>query len=179
MAMVNGIVDKSQVLIGLEQIYRVTDELSCICPHGCRLCEDRETLMLVPYEDELMGIENEQSRTFLRDGCGYCYQPRGYSCKKLHSSGICTIHKKRPFDCRSFPIVPRFRLDKRNIIDFYLVDDYCPMLNEVSAGFIKTTIECWQSIIEHLPYDWKVMYNHLNHNCYRKKITAVSGDLKL
>lgn len=165
------IIDKNQMHSKLEKIYRITDKISCGCPIGCNFCEDRETLMLLPFEDEFMNIHLEDdNEMFLRNENGFCYQPKGFKCSKLHDSGICTVHKKRPFDCRSFPVVPYFSLENKNGIDYYLADKYCPILNDISRDFLRTTMDCWSSVVEFLPLDWKRLYNNLNHDCLKTNI---------
>ncbi len=167
---------KNQIVSKLYDIYKSTDQFSGMCPSGCNLCEDRETLMLLPYEEEFIreDIEKNKINMFLKDCCGYCYQPIGYSCSMLHPSGVCKVYQKRPYDCRSFPIVPRFKLDKNNSIDFFLTNSYCPILNNLPKNFIKTTIECWRSIVGTLPDGWKIMYNKLNQHCYTNQIPVES-----
>ncbi len=110
--------------------------------------------------------EKKQTNMFLENCCGYHYQPLGFICTMLQSSGTCQLYHKRPFDCRSFPIVPRFSLDKDNSIEFFLANSYCPILKTLPSSFIKTTVECWISVAEDLPLEWKKMYNGLNQHCY-------------
>ena len=171
--MVDTNINKIEIHSKLTTIYEITDKFSGTCPKGCALCEDRETLMLLPYEDEFMhrNIEKKQIDMFLKNSSGYHYQPLGFSCSMLQSSGTCQVYPKRPFDCRSFPIVPRFSLDKNNSIEFFLANSYCPILNTLPSNFIKNTIKCWKYIAENLPLDWKKMYNNLNQHCYTNQIT--------
>ena len=174
--MIDNNINKNEIFPKLATIHRLSDKYSGMCPSGCTLCEDRETLMLLPCEDEFIheNSEKDQTNMFFKDKCGFCYQPKGFACPMLHSSGTCKVYKTRPFDCRSFPVVPRFQLDKSNSIEFFLTDSYCPILNNLSSKFIKTTIDCWQSIAENLPADWKIMYNKLNQHCYNNKIPEES-----
>ncbi len=167
-------IHKNQMLVRLAYIYKLTDEFSGMCPPACTLCENRETLMLLPYEEELIqdnSGKKDRSKMFLKNDCGYYYQPFGFSCPMLHSSGTCKVYHKRPFDCRSFPIVPRFQLDNDNSIEFFLANPYCPILQDLSRNFIKITSESWQYIAENLPFDWKATYNKLNQHSYTNKIS--------
>jgi Fe-S-cluster containining protein len=162
-------IHKNQMLVRLAYIYKLTDEFSGMCPPACTLCENRESLMLLPYEEELIqdnSGKKGQSNIFLKNDCGYYYQPLGFSCPMLHSSGSCKMYNKRPFDCRSFPVVPRFQLDKDNSIEFFLANSYCPQLQNLSSKFIKITIECWRYIAENLSSEWKTTYNKLNQHSY-------------
>jgi Fe-S-cluster containining protein len=171
--MTNDNIHKNQMLAKIAYIYKLTDEFSGSCPHACNLCENRESLMLLPHEEELIqdnSGKKDQSNMFLKNCYGYYYQPLGFSCPRLHSSGACKMYNKRPFDCRSFPVIPRFRLDKDNSIEFFLSNPYCPILQNLSNDFIKITIECWQYIAENLPIDWKATYNELNQHSYTNKI---------
>ncbi len=171
--MINNNVHKNQTLARLAHIYKLTDEFSGMCPKTCALCENRESLMLLPYEEELIQDNSgkiDQNNMFLKDRCGYYYQPLGFSCPMLHSSGTCKMYHKRPFDCRSFPVVPRFQLDKGNSIDFFLANPYCPLLQNLSSDFIKITIECWRYFAENLSSDWKTSYNKLNQHSYINKV---------
>ncbi len=161
------------MLAKIAYIYKLTDTFSGSCPHACNLCENRESLMLLPYEEELIqdsSGKRDQSSMFLKNCYGYYYQPLGFSCPRLHSSGTCKMYHKRPFDCRSFPVIPRFQLDDNNSIEFFLANPYCPILQDLSNNFIITTIKCWQYIAENLSSDWKITYNELNQHSYNKKI---------
>lgn len=160
--------NKSEILNKLINFYKLIDGFSGMCPPECDLCEKKETLILLPHEEELMHehIENKEPNMFFKTSCGYHYQPLGFSCSMLQSSGTCQIYPKRPFDCRSFPVVPRFRLDENDSIEFFLASSYCPILTNLPNNFIKTTIQCWISIAENLSLEWKRMYNNLNQHCY-------------
>jgi len=162
--------EKNQVFTKLFDIYDLTSECSDLCPSGCSLCENKETLMLLPFEDEYICSESgkDQRDMYLKNQNGHCYQPPGFSCSNLGLTGACRIYQVRPFDCRSFPIVPKFGPD--HAIDFYLAGSYCPLIDKLPEYFIRTTIECWESIFENLPNDWKNMYNRLNEHNYSNQI---------
>ncbi len=171
----NNNIQKNQILAKLAYVYKLTDKFSGMCPDACMLCENRESLMLLPYEEELIqdnSTKKDQSDMFLENDCGYYYQPLGFSCPMLQSSGTCKMYHKRPFDCRSFPVVPRFQLDKDNSIEFFLANSYCPQLQNLSNNFIKITIDCWRYISENVPSDWKILYNKLNQHSYINKISG-------
>lgn len=164
-------INKNQICSKLANIYKTTEQFSGMCPSECTLCENREALMLLPYEEEFINENTgkKQKEMFLKNCCGYNYQPLGFPCTMLQSSGTCQVYHKRPFDCRSFPIVPRFSLDKDDSIEFFLANSYCPILKNLPSNFIKTTTESWIFIAEDLPLEWKKMYNSLNQHCYTNK----------
>jgi Fe-S-cluster containining protein len=167
---------KNKIFSQLFNVYNLTDEFSNSCPSGCSLCEHKESLMFLPFEEEYILKETgeDQSNMYLKNQYGHCYQPFGFSCSMLNSIGTCKIYNVRPFDCRSFPIIPLFNLgEANNAIDFYLASSYCPIVKNLPENFINTTIECWKSIAENLPDDWKMEYNKLNKHNYSNQILDI------
>ena len=132
-----------------------------ICPRDCNLCEEKETLVLIPGEarriaqaardslDERARLtqslhESDQSSESCRMQCSAC--------------NSCRIYPERPVDCRSFPVVPEFSLVD-NTIRVRVSRSYCPIAETLPPGFVETVQRVWQELSEFLPSDWKRRYN--------------------
>ncbi|GEM_PF-1258233 len=162
--------DRERLFRKFALAYRLTEPFSGICPDDCRKCEERESLMLLPYEDEFIKSQlAEQAGRFPANfpravvTVGRCRLNVGYAagdaepCPMLEqSTGFCTIYSARPFDCRSFPLVPYFRADGG--VDFKLAR-YCPIATKVSEEFISVTRRMWETFMEDLPMGWRRLYN--------------------
>lgn len=163
--------DRDRIFQKLEIACDLTDRFSGVCPEGCTQCEERESLLLLPYEDELIKLHlaregRPSPSTFqqLSLRVRQCKVSVGYSqgggppCPMMErGTGMCAIYKARPLDCRSFPLVPRF-LDNGGL-DFYLAR-YCPIALRLSPDFIRVTKQVWQMLLEDLPLWWRRLYNH-------------------
>ncbi|MDO8532409.1 MAG: hypothetical protein Q7T26_09680 [Dehalococcoidia bacterium] len=162
--------DRERLFRKFALAYRLTDPFSGICPDDCRKCEERESLMLLPYEEEFIRAQFAgQSGRVPADfpqavvTVGKCRLNVGYApgdaapCPMLEqATGFCAIYTSRPFDCRSFPLVPYFRADGG--VDFKLAR-YCPIATRVSEEFIRVTREMWETFLEDLPLGWRRLYN--------------------
>ena len=149
-------------------IYNETNRFSYICPERSSLCEKRENLLLLPWEEDFVLRNEKTSIKFHRNYQErYCIELIHLQCPWLNKKGLCIIYPKRPFDCRSFPIVPRFSLKPKRV-EFFL-SPYCPIVNKLPKDFIKTIIRSWMSIEKYLPSEWKTLYNSLNEYTYNKK----------
>lgn len=129
----------------------------------CEKAEAPENIALLPYEDvyiyrrlKAAGIHVPMSRIKListRPKCPFL------------SNGRCSIRQSRPFDCRSYPIVPRFF--GTHEIDFYL-SEICPATRDVPRDFVALMKRLWKRIVPDLPEQWRVKYNTRNsHGRYR------------
>ena len=156
-------VNKKVISQKLDFVYKATDKYSGICPEECSLCEQFEHLVLIPSEEEYILTKSQEygivlERSFRR--CGPISCELGSSdCGMLGKKNKCLIYHQRPLDCRSFPVVPRFRLQRGDGIDFYLSNAYCPIADKLTNGYIDTMKEAWQLLSPHLPRWWKAFYN--------------------
>jgi Fe-S-cluster containining protein len=171
--------NKGQIFSKLSKIYTLTDEFS-FCPVGCNLCEERENLLLLPYESEFIakGCGTSGAIAFGKLRFGICWEQVNQPCPMLKRDGSCAVYSKRPFDCRSFPIVPRFPL-KQPRVEFFMANvPYCPTKEAFSTPeFTITTIRCWLDIVQFLPDKWKKRYNYLNRHSYSKGKFLCARDL--
>ena len=157
---------KDQIFSRLSKIYKLTNGFS-FCPMGCNLCEVRENLLLLPYEDEFIArvCGNLDSLAFGKRQFGVCWEQENQPCPMLKRDGSCAIYSMRPFDCRSFPIVPRFPLKR---VEFFMADiSYCPVKEMFSMSkFMGTIMQCWLDVVHFLPDKWKKRYDYLNRHSY-------------
>jgi Fe-S-cluster containining protein len=65
----------------------------------------------------------------------------------------CEIHKLRPLDCRSFPIVPYYEDSKMK----FLLTYFCPAAESVDNTFITKTIMMWKKA--NPPSEWLKEYS--------------------
>lgn len=159
--------------IKFDKIYSKADRFAGICPDGCSLCEDEENLLLLPYEKEHISGSANTELMFHKDCDGDYVERTEPPCPSLQKDGTCSIYSNRPFDCRSFPIVPKFSIDSSDV-EFYFARQYCPIVNKLSSDFIRMTINCWRAIEKDLSVTWKVKYNELNEHNYIKT-SRISG----
>ncbi|MCH8853011.1 MAG: hypothetical protein IID41_10220 [Planctomycetes bacterium] len=131
-----------------------------ICPRDCSLCEEKETLVLIPGEAETIaeevGADAAVKGSLLRmlkdaDGSDKACPMQCTACKS------CEIYPTRPIDCRSFPVVPEFSADGR--VQVRVSRSYCPIADDLPDGFVQTVQRVWQELSPHLPDDWKRRYN--------------------
>jgi Fe-S-cluster containining protein len=54
--------------------------------------------------------------------------------------GRCEIHKLRPLDCRSFPIVPFYNNGKTK----FILTSFCPAVNTITRKDIEQVIALWK-----------------------------------
>jgi len=168
-APINGNEKKDQVFSRISKIYKLTDGFA-FCPRGCNLCEEMENLLLLPHEDKFIARTRGKLETiaFEKRRFGVCWEQVNQPCPMLKRDGSCAIYSTRPFDCRSFPIVPKFLL-KQSRVEFFLANvAYCPAKEMFSTEFISTTMQCWLDVIQFLPDKWQKRYNHLNRRSYEE-----------
>ncbi len=166
----------------LEQIYEETQtivsELPCLkyCPECICERQEREKIYFLPFEIEFMhqetGIGSDKNSdnfwmielpTFENQTLSFGLKSKLQDCPFLSETNRCTIYANRPFDCRSFPLMPIFT---KNTIDFEL-EEYCPLVNAEHTfllnDFVTLYKRLWQLLEKRLPMSWKVMYWHSNH----------------
>lgn len=103
----------------------------------------------IPVSDTING-EEQKLPVGLKD--------KHHTCPFLSEDNRCTIYKDRPFDCRSFPLMPTFHGNK---VEFEL-EGYCPLVQVLGEGilsdFIKLYTRIWYKIAQKLPNSWKELY---------------------
>ena len=125
-----------------------------ICPQDCNLCEERETLVLIPGEDHLAPNDG-RTRDLLRVMSEIDPQrPCPAQCSRPSS---CSIYNQRPLDCRSFQVVPRFEADGK--VSTEISRSHCPIADTLPDGFEEAVRVAWEGIEPHLPDEWKQAYN--------------------
>ncbi|MEW6685968.1 MAG: hypothetical protein AB1393_07165 [Candidatus Edwardsbacteria bacterium] len=149
----------------IERVYKITSKatMPCVevCPTGaCEAVGSGELVVFLPYEMEYINekIKATENKFTLKEIDGFIYgtMPDTVPCPFL-SGKECSIRAFRPFDCRSFPLLPRFHLDKKGM-EFFLID-YCPLKDKLSKEFIKRIIKAWKLLEPELPLVWKKFYN--------------------
>ena len=137
-----------------------------ICPRDCNLCEERETLVLVPGESRLIPTAltdvPDQRRRLLQvlDASDSSNEACKLQCSTCNS---CRIYASRPVDCRSFPAVPDFDL-KGNDVRVNVSRSYCPIADELPAGFVEAVRCAWQVLSPFLTTEWKKRFNETPSN---------------
>jgi Fe-S-cluster containining protein len=152
----------------IEEVYRLSEPAVIDCAGSCNgSCETErtETVLFLPYELEYIleraGLkENPFQEARLLSG-RYGMMDYHRNCPFLLYKG-CGIRPLRPFDCRSFPIVPRFPDSPLASLEFYLAP-YCPLKDRLSASYIDCIVGAWEMLMPHLPPDWREFYNSISH----------------
>lgn len=170
---------KKHWFILLEYLYKEThtivSELPCLqyCPE-C-ICEKqvREKIYFLPFEIEFIqhktgiGFDRRLNHfwtielpTSITQTLSIGLKSKLQDCPFLSETNQCTVYKNRPFDCRSFPLMPIFTKDT---VDFEL-EEYCPLVNAeyifLLNDFVILYKRLWRLLEKRLPISWKVMYWH-------------------
>ena len=164
----------------IERVYRLTEPAVMDCAGSCDgACETRmpETVLFLPYEleyilDKLGAKESPFQEIKLPSG-RYGMMDYHRNCPFLLYKG-CDIRPFRPFDCRSFPIYPRFPDSAVPSVEFYLAP-YCPLKENLTPQYIQCIKESWETLLPHLPSDWKTFYNSLCH--YQERLRSQPDQL--
>ncbi len=145
-----------------ERIYSLTSQPSAaimICAscmtQDCELSEGGEVAILLPDEDKfiysrLAKIDQKvsmESVKLLSICNGLCPFLKG---------SMCSIHSDRPFDCRSYPIVPKFGKD--GAVEFTL-STICPHRASITEPFVSTMLRSWNILFPLLDQEWRTQYN--------------------
>ena len=149
----------------IEDLYARTRQAFLPCHRACPdlLCEttDSERVLFLPSELEYirnqLRLPSDPFETVLIGNQTYGYMSGKRDCPYFKSPH-CQIHDFRPFDCRSFPILPRF--DPKGSVDFFL-SPYCPLSDKTGTQFIRLITSCWEGLASDLPGAWKDHYNLL------------------
>lgn len=147
----------------IADLYSRTSQAVIPCHHACPdlLCEttDAEQVFFLPYEleyiqDQLNFFSNPFEAVAL-NGTVYVFMSGIRDCPYFKSPE-CLIHNLRPFDCRSFPILPIFNPD--GSVEFQ-VSPYCPLPCKLAPEYFQLITSGWRDITPRLPQAWKVYYN--------------------
>lgn len=126
-----------------------------MCPRDCSHCEEREVLILLPGEEELMsGNLRAGNLLTLLEVSSSKDLPCPAQCSFTKS---CDIYPNRPIDCRSFPVVLAFESDGN--LTTRISSSYCPIAESLPLGFRNAVELAWKSLLPYLPEDWKRKYN--------------------
>ena len=79
-------------------------------------------------------------------------------CPYLSSDNLCGIHSNRPFDCRSFPLVPIFGIQEKIRFE---IESACPSKDTFSSPFQLQLKKLWSEIQDLLPISYCQLYNDL------------------
>ena len=79
-------------------------------------------------------------------------------CPYLSSNNQCGIYLNRPFDCRSFPLVPIFGIQEKIRFE---VEATCPSSSTLSSPFQLQMKKLWTEIQDVLPISYQQLYNDL------------------
>jgi len=157
----------------IDRLYDETKKSSLPCSEYCPncLCEKDEKVYFLPFEmeyiSEITGIDLKASGFFWTMDIPYqgqnlpiALKSKQQICPLLSEDNQCTIHENRPFDCRSFPLMPVFNNEQLS----FELEIYCPLVNvQVDAQlkhFIKLYTRLWTSLVRRLPDSWKYLYWH-------------------
>ena len=170
---------KNEMFALIEKVYRLTEPAVMDCAGSCDgACETKmtETVLFLPHELEyIMERVGLKESPFQEIGLpSGRYGMMGYekNCPFLLYKG-CDIRPFRPFDCRSFPICPRFPDSSRDPVEFYLAA-YCPLKDNLSSEYIACIKKSWEILLPHLPSDWKRFYNSICH--YQDRLLLQSDE---
>lgn len=149
----------------IERLYARTGKSTIPCHQACPdlLCEtgDAEQVLFLPYEltyiQGQMALTSNPFESVLLDGVSYGYMSGARACPYFQSPD-CLNHDLRPFDCRSFPILPRFT--SNGSVAFHL-SPYCPLSRGHDPHFTRLFTSLWKDLAPHLPEAWKAHYNSL------------------
>ncbi len=152
----------------IERVYRLSEHAVMDCAGSCDgACETYkpETVLFLPYELEYIldqaGLNEDPFQTIGLPSGRYGMLDYHQHCPFLIYKG-CGIRPYRPFDCRSFPIYPRFPDSPHDPLEFYLAS-YCPLKDRLGSAYTDCIVESWRILLPHLPSDWKAHYNSLCH----------------
>ena len=150
-----------------EKAYKITDSypLDCtICPQ--RMCEDQESVMLLPYENEYikekLNLKKLPFRTIKVGDEKIGFESYKVPCPCYNKkSKKCGVYIARPIDCRTYPVVIYFT--KTGKMRFGLADEYCPVAKKklVSKEYISIMKKVWKMFENLLSKEWKEKYNEL------------------
>lgn len=166
---------KDIILKMISEIYELTDteEAEYAPCQDCNgVCEDAETgerVTFLPFEKD--HIHNSISANgFIISGKEIKSISETHPALCPFLTNRCTLHKYRPFDCRSYPLIPFF--DKDGSWDIHF-SKKCPYTQKTTTSFISIIENSWKIIFPFLSEEWKQNYNRKQF--YFKEIDKKSG----
>ena len=149
----------------LREIHLILKAYDNICPCNCYLCEEYETIILLPNEDKLISKQFKLGKKFIRHEDGFYYLDMSVDCphfRREDSRSSCEIYELRPVDCRIFPFYPRFNIDN-NTYNVLRSNTYCPVAKEELFSMERDVGKVLDLVNKFASKAWKVTYNRLNH----------------
>jgi Fe-S-cluster containining protein len=129
---------------------------------GCNKCEDLP-IMYLPKEAESIAKKlninpKELGKQSKKINCYYIgrFDP---DCKYFIENR-CEIHRLRPLDCRSFPILPYYQKGMKFFLTYF-----CPAAESIDNAFINKTIRMWKKASP--SKEWLKEYSK-KFNCLKK-----------
>ena len=147
----------------LREIHFILKPYDDICPCNCYLCEEHETLILLPNEEQLISKECELGKKFIRHEDGFYYLDMTIDCpyfQREASGGSCQIYEWRPVDCRIFPFYLRFDIEN-NTCDLLRSNTYCPVAKEKLSSMERDVGKVIDLVNRFASKAWKITYNKL------------------
>ena len=135
----------------------------CLC--NFYLCEEYETIVLLPREEKLISKTFELEKKFIRHEDGFYYLDMTIDCPYFQrgaSRNSCQIYEWRPIDCRIFPFYPRFDIDN-NTYNLLRSNTYCPVANKELSSMERDVGKVIGLVNNFVSKAWKTAYNKLNH----------------
>jgi len=144
-------------------------ELPCaeVCPEARCETEGDEGVLFLPYEHEVVSeylgrditeIESVHLMELSTLSLPVVYLDGESPCPFLTANLRCSIHDARPFDCRSYPVMPIFEANGR-VLFYQAYPKDCPLGGKVSDDFRELMESLWREVNPHLPQEWKRFYN--------------------
>lgn len=132
-----------------------------ICPLGCNVCEEKETLVLLPTEETFWMYPDDYISAFRITSQGYLYILESDEHCPFFNGTICSDYDHRPIDCRIHPLYPVFNINDNTFL-MGIASSYCPMANSLPREFIMSAIKVCTMLNRKAPLQWKKLYNEIN-----------------
>lgn len=141
-----------------------------VCPEARCETEGDEGVLFLPYEHEVAseyldrdttemeGVYTLELTTATGESLPVVALSGERRCPFLTPDLRCGIHEARPFDCRSYPVMPIFEADGR-VLFYQAYFKHCPLGGKVSDEFRELMERLWREVNPHLPWEWKRFYN--------------------
>lgn len=111
------------------------------CP-TCAWCCSDEKLFLSDEERSILGTDGFSSQ---KSSSG--------KCEKLNDDNLCSVHPKRPIECRIFPL--DIQVDQNGEFFWILWTGHCPAARSVDVSLFEKDMLSWES---QLTEDWVRAY---------------------
>ncbi len=130
------------------------------CPSGCTICEDGP-LIFLPGEIDFVSVMCDISKEILA-------KPTDINGKEVwvcndnpcpfYKCGRCVNRDFRPFDCRSYPVIPYLKDGKLDV----KLDKTCPLVQQkkMGQGFLGDAKKGWEYLAP--PIWWLKIYQEFS-----------------